>query len=266
MKKTLVTLALMAGMVASSQAAQTQTWTSQIPVWTAGEASVVMMPEGATYPNCSLTAVLNVPAVTKVMVDNSWNDSTPFLYVTAANPDPAEGDFYQAGLSIGGTIIADDEGSVYDQLGTIRTWEYAVFGPAGFPFETEDTEYASDAFCTYLENTLRDGSTYEMAVTVKWDDVGCSAYVTLVDEEGKSINKMGTASPVLFYPSEWILESIIYDTEMVESISFYDTALSDEAAYAANVAAIKSSNVPEPTTATLSLLALAGLAARRRRK
>ncbi len=47
----------------------------------------------------------------------------------------------------------------------------------------------------------------------------------------------------------------------IEQVLVFDSALS-----AADVASISKANVPEPTTATLSLLALAGLAARRRRK
>ena len=46
----------------------------------------------------------------------------------------------------------------------------------------------------------------------------------------------------------------------------FDGFFRDDAAFALNQQAIKAALVPEPTTATLSLLALCGLAARRRRR
>ncbi len=62
------------------------------------------------------------------------------------------------------------------------------------------------------------------------------------------------------------LGSIVFNSEAVQFLSLDSTILSGDTAYAANAAAINAASVPEPATATLSLLALAGLAARRRRK
>lgn len=52
----------------------------------------------------------------------------------------------------------------------------------------------------------------------------------------------------------------------MQGITFYTQASYNDASFGASAAAINSVLVPEPATATLSLLALAGLAARRRRK
>ncbi len=52
----------------------------------------------------------------------------------------------------------------------------------------------------------------------------------------------------------------------MQGITFYTQASYNDASFGASAAAINSVLVPEPTTATLSLLALCGLAARRRRK
>ncbi len=55
--------------------------------------------------------------------------------------------------------------------------------------------------------------------------------------------------------------TLAWNNDYVSSISVFGSALS-----AADAKAINAALIPEPTTATLSLLALAGLAARRRRK
>ena len=52
----------------------------------------------------------------------------------------------------------------------------------------------------------------------------------------------------------------------MQGITFYTQASYNDASFGASAAAINSVLVPEPTTATLSLLALCGLAARRRRR
>ena len=61
------------------------------------------------------------------------------------------------------------------------------------------------------------------------------------------------------------LEYLEFDAELVniESVRLYDGLVEDSPEFAKT---IKDTNIPEPTTATLSLLALAGLAARRRRR
>ncbi len=63
--------------------------------------------------------------------------------------------------------------------------------------------------------------------------------------------------------SDYSIPTITYDDELMSApvITVSTTPWTKESLISANVAA-----VPEPTTATLSLLALAGLAARRRRK
>lgn len=66
------------------------------------------------------------------------------------------------------------------------------------------------------------------------------------------------------------ITKVAVDTDVVTTAYAFDGHYQGDAAYALNKAAIVASlpapSVPEPATATLSLLALAGLAARRRRK
>lgn len=65
--------------------------------------------------------------------------------------------------------------------------------------------------------------------------------------------------------SQWTVKNsstIAGHYQLIKSIDVYDTKLNDTVALNVGKAAV----IPEPATATLSLLALAGLAARRRRK
>lgn len=61
------------------------------------------------------------------------------------------------------------------------------------------------------------------------------------------------------------LTNLVFDENRVDtqSVRFYDGLIEDSAEFAKT---IRNGSIPEPSTATLSLLALAGLAARRRRK
>ena len=61
------------------------------------------------------------------------------------------------------------------------------------------------------------------------------------------------------------LNSIVF-SNAVTSAYLYNSRITKSEAETITQALGKSSVIPEPTTATLSLLALAGLAARRRRK
>ena len=92
------------------------------------------------------------------------------------------------------------------------------------------------------------------------------SYLTLIDANGNAIDK-GIASGTMTRDSLSI--TVLSKHAAVGNIEVYGSVLSaDEMAAAmTNIAnPAPTPSVPEPTTATLSLLALAGLAARRRRR
>ena len=66
--------------------------------------------------------------------------------------------------------------------------------------------------------------------------------------------------------SDFVMDTLKVNPDYVAKVALYDKTLSKDDALASNRAIFTMQNVPEPATGTLSLLALAGLAARRRRK
>lgn len=126
------------------------------------------------------------------------------------------------------------------------------------------------------------GATEALPKSFSWEDVGGVAltlttqeniytdYIQLhayiVDTNGEellsiSYNEMQFASknnPTVF--------GMVNMTELVQSATGYKGTATPDEALALAKQAVVGSNIPEPTTATLSLLALAGLAARRRRR
>ena len=100
-------------------------------------------------------------------------------------------------------------------------------------------------------------------LTLRYDDIGAT-------DATKGVSLFSTTSEIIEY---WGLGSSSYDevtsiyinTDLVKAVTIMTGEINDATAKA-GVTNLAAAMVPEPTTATLSLLALAGLAARRRRK
>ena len=127
------------------------------------------------------------------------------------------------------------------------------------------------------------GATTELPTTFSWNDVAGVA-LTLTTQEAGTRDKCqlhayieGTDGTVLLstsYTDEKTISSslnpsvfgMLSMTDLVTSAAGYKGTASAEEALAMAKEAVSGGTIPEPTTATLSLLALAGLAARRRRR
>ena len=96
---------------------------------------------------------------------------------------------------------------------------------------------------------------------------GTAWSLTVLNSDGTYTSKSASLAG-LRWSSMGDITNIAIDTAVVTQAYAFDGFIKGDSAYALNKAAIEvaTTTVPEPTTATLSLLALAGLAARRRRK
>ena len=106
-----------------------------------------------------------------------------------------------------------------------------------------------------------DGKDY-VILTLRYDDIGASTAT-------KGVSLFTASSEIYEYHSQGSssydkVTSIYINTDLVKAVTIMTGEINDATAKA-GVTNLAAAMVPEPTTATLSLLALAGLAARRRR-
>lgn len=114
-----------------------------------------------------------------------------------------------------------------------------------------DWDSVSAAYMTYTYDNSSTGANKGLSITFN-----------LVDDEGVSRYASYDRDDALRY-SSYNTYNAYFDQDLVTAATYYaDTLTKEQALTAAHVTKL----VPEPTTATLSLLALAGLAARRRRR
>lgn len=161
----------------------------------------------------------------------------------------------------------------YDIAGT-KTGVTVNGGSSGGKINTSGL-YARWGTNTNWNSTCWTGAT-DLA-TIAWDTVadaglvysfsstgGTSVAFSLLDAEGTAIvDTYATASGL---KSASATASTISFDDSVIGVYYFNGGVSETDAKAlAKSAAVMTGTVPEPTTATLSLLALAGLAARRRR-
>ncbi len=92
---------------------------------------------------------------------------------------------------------------------------------------------------------------------------GTLVVLSLTGTDGTVSNYAGTVDGLKWTSGDTTVDSVSFNRNLVERAYLFDNAVGVSDAVALN-AAVQA--VPEPATATLSLLALAGLAARRRRK
>ena len=109
------------------------------------------------------------------------------------------------------------------------------------------------------------GVTAAITLTYKYQD-GTSGTFTLLDAEGNVLRSVGATYNEGLRGQGVSYSSVVFNSDIVTAGYVFNKVVYSADAKALGLAAATAALVPEPTTATLSLLALAGLAARRRRK
>ncbi len=151
----------------------------------------------------------------------------------------------------------------------------------GIGFRTLDNDIvavsqAGGAGQAYSTSASVSGLAYEGKVAVTLVGAAGGATMYTLAGTGESVSDNGGAKSGLVYSNHNYLNNIWLESPVgnaVEAIYVFDEKMTSDEVLAISQAAVgyvapvePGANIPEPTTATLSLLALAGLAARRRRK
>ncbi len=248
MKKTIITLAVAAGFLTTAQASITETWNSVDLAAANGTLTVAETATNGGYGNFHITAVLDIEALNTRFAADDWGVIFGFYDASTSNKGYAL-TMNQTGSNTSGTFYAEKTAD-----GSFSTLD----DNAGI--------YYPDGSNNIMETFLASGNYTSLAMTLGLDGSGYKGWMTVVDTEGNEIttNAGGVIKGAWADSSFGKLGTIIYDTDVVKYITVNNAWDSD--AFADNTAAIAAVAVPEPATATLSLLALAGLAARRRRK
>lgn len=117
---------------------------------------------------------------------------------------------------------------------------------------------------TGLKELFTENSYESAAITYQITSTGTWTYLTLVDSEGAATTYGGQDSG-LKSSGFGALTSFTYGTDYVKYLVVDNTTLQADASQEANLNAIAAAAVPEPATASLSLIGLAALMMRRRR-
>lgn len=117
---------------------------------------------------------------------------------------------------------------------------------------------------TGLKELFTENSYESAAITYQITNTGTWTYLTLVDSEG-TVTTYGGQDSTLKSSGFGALTSFTYGTDYVKYLVVDNTTLQAGASQEANLNAIAAAAVPEPATASLSLIGLAALMMRRRR-
>ncbi len=219
---------------------------------TMAEAGIVQ--ELFTLTEASETKALYIPGEDSDVVDNSWT------IVLSLNP----------------TELAQIPGPNHCEIFDLSFEDGKSTGVGYFPadgnYPAQFVATLGSGYVNYLTKGLPDdfswdnvsGAGLTFVTSPGGKNVAVSIYQYISLKDGSVIENWYTGKDLgTTYPAT--LGSVTITSEAVQSATcYYGSATEAEAGDLAKKAATDA--VPEPTTATLSLLALAGLAARRRRK
>ena len=249
MKKTLIALLALTGVaVAAEQPIWDSTVTSTQNTYTFN----------TTLDSFSIAVTLDV-AILQSESGSNFNGSAKIINLT--------GTWEPSGAS--GTLDINVNGSSSAKTSTLYVGStapsgsyasnYSLTGISGTNIFTSSTDWSSiDAASLVL---VKDGSGNNDAVYT---------YLTLKGTDGNLTVYSGGNTGIAFthnsvYNTNIDVATVSFENSFATHAQVYSAALDADAAKAVGQSLV-STSVPEPATATLSLLALAGLAARRRRK
>ncbi len=252
MKKTLSLILTLTGVAMAGTPIELGTPTTQ------DEYAVYTLPEDFGTGNSSTVGItLDVNAVRDRLKKDGMND---------ASCDYCD---FVSFFTLQGVASDDPNNSIAQGLG-IDAWEqYVVLSGFRGTYKdiTSQASYnASDLLgisnLTLPWNSMESLSMVLVSTENSPKDV-LTCYISFSDQSGKITTYSGalTTAPRDPYP----FTTLNINTDYVKEFEVYNSSMSEQDAAKFSVTLLTGESVPEPTTATLSLLALAGLAARRRR-
>lgn len=205
----------------------------------------------------SYTITLNADAMKNILGKNLGSAVRPMLVWVDNN--------YDMGLSMalnntGFVGICNFNESMSDLTMT------GGIGESRYPMTQDGSTPATNNFADSTAGsnlTSKLDSLTGLAVTFSHSDKKSSSlYVTLRFSDGSIAELYGTNTSFKWSSGVGSTGAVKINEDYIDHIYLFNEALSKETAQVLN----KEASVPEPTTATLSLLALVGLCARRRRR
>lgn len=143
--------------------------------------------------------------------------------------------------------------------GLYGSWQSTNYTRAINPVNNSAVNLSSGLGQLFTDNTYE-----SIAITYQITSTGTWTYLTLVDSEGTASTYGGNESG-LKASGFGALTSFTYGEDYVKYLVVDDQTLSAADSQEANLSAIAAAAVPEPATASLSLIGLAALMMRRRR-
>ncbi len=260
MKKTLVTTLLALGMALSASAASL----SDAQYTLANPGASTTLSDVTT--DFSVTVTLSGTTLSKIAVGNHINSTVYTLFTVTTSGSKTMG--VSTGYSSTDNIITSS--GIFGDYGHAAD---NASGHGSYVTNYTNTGSVNGATGKNLANILGDldfTTVDAMALTFTHDAGTAShVYLTIDYKEGETASYYGTLSGLKWSSGTGTPSTLNVNTDEITSAYVFSDILSQNDAIAMNeaaIAAMSTPNVPEPTTATLSLLALAGLCARRRRK
>ena len=235
MKKTLLTLSLLA---VSSLAAKAAGWSDSY-IFSENGTPITL---SSTTTEFTAVAVVDVDAMKSVMLAGASNTKYTLIEAWQERAEGANGN--EIGLQ---TNFSSNTSGKITSSGLYGTWNQG--GAYSFGM---DNGFQTEAFWTNVDQA-------SVVLTYSYS-TGTTAIFTAVKNDGSVTSLGGTWNSGLKSDGMQI-DKFTFDTSIVKQSFVFSNGSTVEQATQLGYTVI-----PEPATATLSLLALAGLAARRRRR